>query len=74
MSNTLSLHTIIQEETVMGKVVFEIPQSDVPYELRYDDGNSNVTIVWKAIRLRPHICLFCVLDLRDKEGNTAALM
>lgn len=44
MSNTLSLHTIIQEETVMGKVVFEIPQSDVPYELRYDDGNSNVTI------------------------------
>jgi hypothetical protein len=44
LSNTLSLHTIIQEETVMGKVVFEIPQSDVPYELRYDDGNSNVTI------------------------------
>lgn len=44
MSNTLSLHTIIQEETVMGKVVFEIPQSDVPYELRYDAGNSNVTI------------------------------
>lgn len=44
MSNTLSLHTIIQEETVMGEVVFEIPQSDVPYELRYDDGNSNVTI------------------------------
>lgn len=27
-----------------GGVVFEIPQSDVPYELRYDDGNSNVTI------------------------------
>jgi hypothetical protein len=44
LSNTLSLHTIIQEETVMGKVVFEIPQSDVPYELRYDAGNSNVTI------------------------------
>jgi hypothetical protein len=26
----------------MGKVVFEIPQSDVPYELRYDAGNTNL--------------------------------
>ena len=46
--NTLSPRVTSQGETVSGKVVFETPQSGVPLELRYDDGNSNVTVGVKS--------------------------
>jgi biopolymer transport protein ExbD len=42
--NSLSPRVIGQGETLSGQVVFEIPQSAVPQALRYDDGNSKVTV------------------------------
>ncbi len=46
--NTLSPHVTSQRETVSWTVIFEIPQLAVPYELRYDDRNSNVTVGVKS--------------------------
>jgi hypothetical protein len=42
--STLAPRVITQGETVSGTVIFEILQSAMPQSLRYDDGNSKVTV------------------------------
>ncbi len=41
---SFSPDVIQRDESVSGTVVFEVPLSAVPSELRYDDGTNNVTV------------------------------
>ncbi len=41
---SLSPRAIQRGESVSGTIVFEVPLSGVPSELRYDDGTNQVTV------------------------------